>query len=147
MNYALGYAFSAQDLFLSFNMKRLTMKWATAKKYKCDTKYDLMVRIFVKAVELIIKDIITNNIIFELPTGPRPSNIRVTPISGEDFVQARLNGKFSDVDIIDSNFTGHQLTLTMYGKDYSYIRTKNIYLNPELKKIITDNTNKGMVYN
>ena len=83
------------------------MKWATAKKYKCDTKYDLMVRIFVKAVELIIKDIITNNIIFELPTGPRPSDIRVTPISGEDFVQARLNGKFSDVDIIDSNFTGH----------------------------------------
>ena len=63
------------------------------------------------------------------------------PITGDNFIKARQNGAFQDVDFLTSDFTGYQLYLrrsNRYGK-----WTKRIYLSAKYRDMITDLTNKG----
>ena len=68
----------------------------------------------------------------------------MVPVKGDDFVKARQNGAFKDVDFLASNFTGNQIQFrisTRYGK-----WLKRIYVGNAMKNRITENTNKGKQY-
>ena len=138
MSYAVGCAFSLDEMMMNFKKQKL-------KSIKKQNKA-LVKRIAKDAIKLVLNDIIENNVTFQLPTGSRKSDIHMTRISGDDFVTATQNGKFQDVDYLASNFSGYQLTLNMYDKDGRPTRSKPIYLNKEFKNRITEYTNQGKQY-
>jgi len=59
---------------------------------------------------------------------------------------ARRNGKWQDVDFLNSYFSGYQLTLNMYNKEGKPVRIKPIYLDNKLKNKLTEYTNQGKQY-
>lgn len=105
---------------------------------------EIVQQIFKESVKLVINDIIDNNVTFVFP-GNR-GTIHMNRITGEDFVAARQNGKFQEIDFISSFFSGYQLTMTMLKKNGEPARTKPIYVDKKLKNKIIENTNNGKQY-
>lgn len=145
-HYSLGCAFTVKDILMNFPYKSLQFNCQICKKITGDNHRNILVeRIFKESVKIIILDIIQNNITFWLPlTGSKKCNIHMKRVTGRAFKNLVKGGKWSDVDIFKSMFSGYQLSLFMLGNRTP--RIKSIYLNKELQKIITDNTNNGMPY-
>lgn len=144
MRLKTGYAFNAGELFTNFNIKHITTNHEVLKKhYKTREKREMAVKVFLYAIYLILLDIIENNVTFVLPTSRR-AQIQMAAITDDKFVNARKNGKFKDVDFMESNFTGYQLEFCFKKKDFT--KRKPIYVDSRLKQRITDNTNNGMKY-
>ena len=147
MNYATGYAFNTDEIFENFPYEKLLVTCDDCNIVNGDFHKDRLVkRVFKDALYLILNDIIDNNVTFCLPTGGIRSEIHVNNYEGEDFVKARQCGKWQDIDFIESNFTGNQLVLDMYGKKNGIRRRKPIYVDRRLKNKITENTNNGKRY-
>lgn len=146
MNYALGHAFNLKHLFENFNLKRLKMSCNDCLDITGYTRHrDILAQqIFKESVKLVINDIIDNNVTFKFP-GDR-GTIHMGRVTGEEFVTARQNGKWQDIDFIASFFSGYELYMTMLKKDGSPTRIKPIYVDKKLKQKIIDNTNNGKQY-
>ena len=144
MNFATGYAFNTTELFTNFPTKKLSISGKVCQAIAgCVKKKEFAVKVFLYAVKIILLDIIENNVTFKLPT-QRPCQLRIVRTEGEDFIRARKNGKWQDVDFLASDFSGYQM-------QFSYIANereikKPVYLSKGLKDKITENTNKGMQY-
>lgn len=145
MNYAVGAAFNLDELFNNLDMSKLKLNCNDSKKITGDAhRLPLVKKIFREGLKQILNDVINNNATFYLPTGGREASIHIKSYFGEDFAKGRRNGKWKDVDFLESNFTGNQMVLTVNNGKYD--KDKPIYLNKELKNKITENTNKGMQY-
>lgn len=146
-NYAVGHAFSANDLFMNFPVQKMKLtKQQCVDIFSDGNKRDLAKSIFISSVELVINDIIDNNTHFKLPTlGGNQSYIYMDKLEGDKFKKAFRNGKWNDVDFITSQFTGYQLALEMQSNK-RLPRKKFIYLSPKYKNKITENTNNGKQY-
>ena len=136
MNFAVGCAFNQDEMMM--NLKKQKLKSVKNK--------DLIKRIARDSIKLVLNDIIDNNVTFQLPTGSRKSDIHMHRIEGKEFVKARQNGKFQDIDFLTSNFGGYQMVLNMYDREGKPTRIKPIYLNKEYKNKITNYTNAGKQY-
>ena len=101
-------------------------------------------QIFKDSVKLVINDIIDHNITFQFPKVK--AWLHMSKTTGDEFVAARQNGKWMEVDFIASFWTGYQIMLTMFDKNWNPVRTKLVYVDKKLQKKITDNTNKGKQY-
>jgi hypothetical protein len=78
MNYATGCAFNLDDLFMNLDKSKLKITSILCDKLVHDRHKDALIRqIFKESVKLIFKDILDNNVTFELPTGSRKSDIHV----------------------------------------------------------------------
>lgn len=147
MNYATGYAFNTDEIFENFPYEKLLVTCDDCNIVNNDFHKDRLVkRVFKDALHLILNDIIDNNVTFCLPTNPIRVEIHVNNYEKEDFIRGRKNGKWQDVDFLESNFTGNQLVLDMYGKKNGIRRRKPIYVNRVLKDKLTENTNNGKRY-
>jgi len=65
-------------------------------------------------------------------------------VQGDAFKNLRKGGKWRDIDIIASNFSGYEIRLFMLGKRTP--REKSVYLNRVYKNVISKKTNEGMNY-
>lgn len=148
MKLALGCAFNLKEIFETFNNKRLSISSKHAGEINNGEQHKkkLAMKIFRDSVKLIFNDIIDNNVTFELPTRGRKSEVHMRKIDGEDFKKARQAGAFEDIDFLESNFSGYQLTLFLHNKNEGPDRIIPIHLSGELKQKVIDNTNKGMQY-
>ena len=146
MNYALGCAFSQDELFENFPYKKLKISCKECKKITGDLHRDTLVkRIFRESIKLVLDDIIKNNVTFELPLkGNKKCNIHMQRIRGEQFKAMRRAGKWRDINYLKSLFTGYQLGFYMLGNRTP--RVKNIYVNKYYRDLIVKNTNSGMQY-
>lgn len=146
MNYALGYAWKIDELFMKFKSQNLQIDCVSLQRlYGDNHKKVLCYRVFRECVKIIVNDIIDNDVEFKLPTGSRKTSLLMHTYRDNEFKIARQNGKFEEVDFLESGFNGNQLQLYMYGhRDIP--KTKQIYLNKELKDKITEYTNKGRIY-
>lgn len=144
--YSLGHAFSTQDILYNFPYNKLLITCQECKQITGDMHRKALVsRIFKDSVRLVLDDIIDNNATFWLPlTGTVKCNIHMRRVRGEEFKNMRKGGKWSDVDILSSSFTGYELGMFMYGNRTP--RRKTIYINKEYKDRITKNTNLGKSY-
>lgn len=144
--YALGCAFSMNNLFDNFPYKKLTITCKQCKAITGDNHRDILVkRIFRESVKLVIQDVVNNNVTFWLPlTGDKKCNIHMRRMQGEAFKNLKRAGKWKGVDILKSMFSGYILSFFMLGKRTP--RVKSIYVNKELRDKITKNTNDGMQY-
>lgn len=144
-NYSIGCAFNMDEMFINFPYKRL--KITCNECYNINGHYHkqvLVKQVFRECFKLVINDIIDNNITFHLPTGAKKCNMHMMKVRGEAFKKLRQAGKWSDVDILESNFTGYEIGFFMYRKVTPKIKT--VYVNKEYKNRITENTNKGFQY-
>ena len=144
--YALGCAFSLKNILDNFPYKRLKITCRQCKAIVGDNHRDKLVRkVFRENVKLIINDIINNNVTFWLPlTGSKKCNIHMRRVQGKEFQNLRKSGKWRDVDILKSMFSGYELSFFMLGNRTP--RIKSIYLNKEFRNRITQNTNNGTQY-
>lgn len=145
MNYSTGCAFNLDELFMNFPYKKLKLTCEECQRINNNPHRDILVKkVFRDCFKLVINDIIDNNITFHLPTGARKCNIHMKRVRGETFKNLRRAGKWQDVDILESNFTGYEIGFYMYGKIAPRIKT--IYISKPYKDRITLNTNKGIQY-
>lgn len=143
--YNTGYTLKAKDLFCSFPLSKYIKRSEeeTSQSWYKVNMISKISQIFIFFFKLVLDDIIDNNVTFKLPPGTR-AYIEMVPVKGDDFVKARQNGAFKDVDFLASNFTGNQIQFrisTRYGK-----WLKRIYVGNAMKNRITENTNKGKQY-
>ena len=69
-------------------------------------------------------------------------------ITGSQFEKLRENGKFKEVDFLESLFTGYQMYLYIHGKSDNFLHRKKypIYVNRYLRNKLVKYTNEGKVY-
>lgn len=146
MNYSLGCAFSTDDLFMNFPFQKLKITCKECYSIIGNNHRDILVkRIFKESIKLVINDIIDNNITFWLPlTGGKKCCIKMKRTEGEEFKNLRKAGKWKDIDIVQSMFSGYDIKFFMLGQRTPRIKT--VYLNKELRNKISHNINKGMQY-
>jgi hypothetical protein len=78
MKYAIGCAFNLNDLFMNFDKSKLKITSELCEKLIKDRhKINLVKKIFKESVKIILKDILENNVTFELPTHSRKADIHV----------------------------------------------------------------------
>lgn len=144
--YALGCAFTVRDMLSNFPYEHLQTNCSLCFSIIGDNHRNILVeRIFKESVKIIIQDIIYNNVTFWLPlTGGKQCNIHMRRVSGDAFKNLRKGGKWQDIDILKSMFSGYQLSLFMLGNRTP--RIKSIYINRSLQKVISDRVNSGMQY-
>ena len=144
---ALGHAFRAKELFQNFPLGKMKLsKENCIKQYSDGNKRDLAASIFVRAMEIIVDDIIENNTQFKFPgLGTTQAYIQMKKTEGYDFKQAFKRGKWRDIDFIKSNFCGYQLSLIMKSSKRP-VREKLIYLSKDKTKKLTEYVNKGKQY-
>ena len=141
MNYAIGYALNGNDLMTNFPIQKLKIK---QKDLDGKKRRDLAAQVWRSCVDLAIQDVIDNSDTFELPTVRRDAEIYIKGTSGEDFIKGRQNGKWQDVDYLNTNFTGYQMMLKFQRAGYKI--EKPIYLDPIRKQQIADRANSGKSY-
>ena len=146
MNYALGYAWKLDEIFENFKSQNLKIDCVSLQRlYGDNHKKRLCYKVFRECVKIIVNDIIDNDVEFQLPTGSRKTSLQMHTYRDEEFKKARKNGKFMEVDFLDSDFSANQLQLYMYGHR-NIPKAKQVYVNKELKQKITNYTNQGRVY-
>lgn len=142
---AIGAAFNMDEMMMNFPYKKLSITCTECKEITGNPHRDILVKqVFRECVKVVLNDIIENNITFWLPTGAKKCNIHMKRVDGEAFKNLRKAGKWKDVNLLSSFFTGYELGLFMYGVRDPRIKT--IYVNKIFKDKITQNTNKGMQY-
>lgn len=144
MQLATGYACSLNDMLARFPYEKC--KSLTGNKQERQRKVK---KVFKESIKYVLDDIIDNNATFQLPSmGCSKGEIHMKEIQGEDFKTARKNGKFKDIDFLESLFTGYQLHLYLKGKRDTIFpkNVKPIYVNRYYKDKITENTNSGKAY-
>lgn len=146
MNWSTGCAFSTDDLFMNFPYKKLQINCEQCKAITGNNHRDVLVkRVFKESLKLVLDDIIENNVTFWFPlTGSRKCNMHMKRVQGEEFKNLRRGGKWKNVDIVKSMFSGYEIQLFMLGRRTP--RTKTIYLNKDYRERIDKYTNNGKQY-
>lgn len=146
-HWAIGWACNLNNIFIRFpyeKYKSLMTKWKTSIERKRIVK-----KVFIEGLRLVIKDIIENNVTFKIQgINYQGGEIHMEAIKDSNFEKARKNGKFEEVDFLESFFTGYQMYLYTHGKRDTVTRNKKfpIYLSKIYKDRITELTNQGKQY-
>lgn len=146
MNYALGHAVNGAQLFANFDNKRIKTKRQYVKELvKSEHKEYLANKIFASALQLIMDDMIENSTTFDFKLAKGVvGEIYIKSVSGEDFVNARKNGKWKEIDYLNTNFTGY-MPVFKYQKA-GYAVEKPVYLDTKHKLEIAERANNGKSY-
>ena len=137
---ALGYCLSRKYLFDGFNLKKI---------HKIENKRTVIANIFVKFLDIMLKDVVRNNIAFRLPIkSDYDYKIYVKVVETEDFKYARQRGALQGIDYLVTNFKGYNLVFDRYksGLDAVNNKSMHIYTTRKLKQELLDNINSGMIY-
>lgn len=146
-HFAIGWACNLNDIFVRFpyeKCKSLVKNFKTKQLRRQKIK-----QVFREGVQQILNDIIENNATFKIQgVGYQGGEIHMEAITGSEFERVRKNGKFKDVDFLESLFTGYQMYLYIHGKSDNFLHRKKypIYVNKFLRDKITKYTNEGKVY-
>lgn len=146
MLFALGCAFNPSDVFANFNYKKLKCTCAQCYEIIGNNHRQILVKqVFLESVKAVIDDIIERNVTFWLPlVGIRKCNMHMQRIQGDKFKKMRQAGKWKDLDILKTNFSGYEIGLFMLGQRTP--RTKTVYVSSANKARITQHANEGMSY-
>ena len=146
-HFALGWACNLNDIFIRFpyeKCKNLIKKYRTKVEQKAKIK-----QVFRECVLQVITDIAENNVTFKIQgVGYHGGELHMEAITGSEFERVKSKGKFKDVDFLESLFTGFQMYMYIHGKRDNFLHRRKfpVYINKEIRDIITKHTNEGKVY-
>lgn len=125
IRYSLGCAFTTTNLFDNFPYSKLQISCEQCKEAIGDNHRQILVKkIFRVSLKLVIQDIIERNVTFWFPlTGNKKCNMHMKRVTGKDFQRLRRAGKWGDIDIVTSNFSGYEIGFYMLGNRTPRIKT------------------------
>ena len=136
-NYTTGYGINANEMFIGFPCSYIKKNYSNVKKPKYAAS------IWTYCYKLVLEDIINNSITFRLPT-QQEAFLEMKRYTDQEFIKARQNGAFQDVNFLKSNFSAYKLQFRYRSKHNSH--TKPISVSAKLRDKITENTNNGKQY-
>lgn len=146
-HFALGWACNLNDIFVRFPYEKFK---SLMKNYKTkQLRRQKVKQVFREGTQQILNDIIENNTTFKIQgVGYQGGEIHMEAIRGSDFEKVRKNGKFRNIDFLESLFTGYQMYLYIHGKSDNFLHRKKypIYVNKVLRDKLVKYTNEGKVY-
>lgn len=89
------------DLFVGFDMKKLTGKGNIKRTYKCADKNALARQIFLRYLHIMFTDFLEGGKTFLFPS-KKYLELRMRRIPRQQFIRARASGAYENVDIIAS---------------------------------------------
>jgi hypothetical protein len=145
MRVLFNHGLTPEELYTN-TPKKITDKNLTwfNKRYGASNTYnDALSNPFKYCFGLIINRILDEKVRFKIPATTE-AYIDFEIVSGDKFIKHRQNGRFSEIDFIESDFTGY--ALTYYFKAKAYQKSVPIYLAGELKQRFLNNINTGTKY-
>ena len=146
-HFALGWACNLNDIFVRFPYEKCK---SLIKNYKTkQLRRQKIKQVFREGTQQILNDIIENNVTFKIQgVGYQGGEIHMEAIRGSDFEKVRKNGKFRNIDFLESLFTGYQMYLYIHGKSDNFLHRKKypIYVNKVLRDKLVKYTNEGKTY-
>lgn len=146
-HFALGWACNLNDIFVRFPYEKFK---SLMKNYKTkQLRRQKVKQVFREGTQQILNDIIENNTTFKIQgVGYQGGEIHMEAIRGSDFEKVRKNGKFRNIDFLESLFTGYQMYLYIHGKSDNFLHRKKypIYVNKVLRDKLVKYTNEGKTY-
>ena len=146
-HFALGWACNLNDIFVRFPYEKCK---SLIENYRAKHLMRRKIKqVFREGMQQILDDIIENNVTFKIQgVGYQGGEIHMEAITGSEFEKVRKNGKFKDIDFLESFFTGYQMYLYIHGKSDNFLHRKKypIYVNKVLRDKLVKYTNEGKVY-
>lgn len=140
---------SAAELFTNVPQKIVVHDYDWFRKktgVNKDTVEEYAGYIFAGAFKLIIQTIIRDKVRFV--SSFYNSYIDFVTVDDMDFMRDRQNGRFTDINIVESGFKGYQLMYHWRGsfKDVTRYKKMMLYMNVDMKQSFIDRINSGEVF-
>lgn len=145
MRILFNHGLTAEELFTNTPQKLTNKKWTWfIDRYGSTNSYaDALADPFKYALGLILNYILDNKVRFIIPSVAE-SYIDFEIVAGDRFEYQRQNGRFQEIDFIESDFIGY--ALRYYYKTKSYQKAYPIYIGGDLKKKFFEGINSGVKY-
>ena len=118
-------------------------RWLISKYGHTNSYEDAISDPFKYCFGLILNKVIDDKVRFKVPVKTE-AYIDFEIVSGENFISQRQNGRFSEIDFIESDFTGY--FITYYFRAKAYQKAMPIYIGGELKKKFLEKINSGVKF-
>lgn len=144
MRILFNHGLSASELYTNTPKKVIDIKWRNLRdEYGwCKNYADTVAEPFKYCLSLILNTIIDEKVRFKIPYQEAYIDFEIT--TGDKFLQQRQNGRFQDIDFVESDFTGY--FINYYFKTKAYQKAIPIYIGGSLKKKFLDGINSGVKY-
>ena len=145
MRILFNHGLTPAELYVNTPKKYVDRKWRWfIKHYGSTSSYsDAIADPFKYCFSLIMNRILDEKVRFKIPSVPE-AYIDFEIVTGDDFISQRQNGRFQNVDFIESDFTGY--ALRYYFKARGYQKSYPVYIGGDLKKKFLENVNTGVNY-
>lgn len=142
MRMLFNHGITPEDLYTNIpeNITDKNWRWFTKHHGYTSSYADALSDPFKYCFKIIIETILEQKVRFKLPVSME-AYLDFEIVSGDMFEIQRQNGRFQNIDFIQSDFTGY--VLKYYFKGKSYLRSYPIYLGGELKELFLNKINSG----
>jgi len=145
MRMLFNHGLTAEELFTNTPKSTIDRKWRWfIDRYGSTASYeDAIAAPFKYTIGLILHYVLDNKTRFIIPNVPE-SYIDFEIVTGEIFEKQRQDGRFGEIDFIESDFTGY--ALRYHYKTKAYQKAYPIYMGGELKQKFLTGINSGIKY-
>lgn len=134
---------ASDDLFCNFDLTKLTGKGNIKRIYKCADKNTLAKQIFLRYLHILFTDFMQGGKVFILPNRSY-MELRMRRIPHTQFINARKNGKYADVDIIMSQQLCYEPVLAYKVRGAFYETPVKVSSN--FREILVEKVNTGFKF-
>ena len=145
MRILFNHGLTAGELYTN-TPKRIIDKgwrWMNDRYGWTETYEDAIADPFKYCFSLILNKVIDERVRFKIPSKTE-AYIDFEIVSEDKFREQRQNGRFSEIDFIESDFTGY--FMNYYYKTKAYQKAMPIYLGGDLKRKFLEGINSGVKY-
>lgn len=145
MRIFFNHGLSAPEIYTNTPKSIMNRNWKWfLDRYGYSTSYeDAISDPFKYCFGLVLHTIIDKRVRFKIPYSMN-GYIDFEIVHGDKFTEHRQNGRFQEIDFIESDFTGY--ALRYYFDTKSYQKSYPIYIGGELKRKFLNGINSGVKY-
>jgi len=145
MRILFNHGLTAGELFTNTPSKITERKWRWLNDtYGWHRTYeDALADPFKYCFSLMLNKVIDDKVRFKLPVSS-DAYIDFEIVKDDKFMEQRQNGRFQEIDFIESDFTGY--FINYYFKSKAYYKKVPIYLGGDLKQKFLGGINSGIKY-
>lgn len=146
MRIFFNHGITASELYTNTPKKVIDRKWKWfLERYGSTNSYEEAISDpFKYCFALVLNRVIDERVRFKIPYSLN-GYIDFEIVLEDNFIKHRQNGRFQDIDFVESDFTGY--AMRYYFDTQSYQRSYQIYIGGDLKKKFIEGINSGIKYN
>lgn len=142
MRILFNHGMTTAELYTNTPKKIIDRKWRWfIARYGSTPSYESAIADpFKYCIGLIMNKVIDDKVRFKIPVRAE-AYIDFEVVSGEKFKEHRNNGRFKEIDFVNSDFTGYAIRYYFQAKAYQ--KSYQVYLGGDLKKKFLGKINSG----